>query len=162
MSRCFTTVRFLVRLHDVLQFVPCTIAVSNCGRVLSEVRDGSGKSANQGRGEQAKSLFSLGTRRFLLDCSLSVQSRARPLMHAHTLPYLHLTSTSQGIFRLTTCSHCILPRYGQPSCSITFHMTVSPSVPVVHPRVTVSTARSGWVSASTALRPSEYRYLHEK
>jgi hypothetical protein len=92
-------------------------------------------------------LFSLAAHPCPLDCSCRAESRANKYMRSHPPAYSHLTSTCTSILRLITCSHRntnIQPTVLQHQ----FPYDDLAILPVVHPRVTVSTARSGWVCAS--------------
>jgi hypothetical protein len=89
-----------------------------------------------------------------ITCSYS-HALTPALLSSH-LPPPH---AQEGILRLTHMQLSHLPRYGQPSCSITFHPTDSPSVPVVHLRVTVSkTVRSaaGYLGKCIAAIPQHH------
>jgi hypothetical protein len=63
-----------------------------------------------------------------ITCSYS-HALTPALLSSH-LPPPH---AQEGILRLTHMQLSHLPRYGQPSYSITFHLTDSPSVPVYIP-----------------------------
>jgi hypothetical protein len=87
--------------------VPCTVAVSNCGRMLSEEQDFQWQYLQIRAPGKGWTLFSLAAHPRPLDCSCRAESRANKSMRSHPPAYSHLTSTCTSILRLITCSHRI-------------------------------------------------------
>jgi len=114
----------LVRLYNVFATVPCTVAVSKCGRMLSprsvwarfKVQEVKSSGTNHGT-----SLCSLAPR-CLFSCP---QHWLACFLHVITPPFF--TPHIHKILRLTACIYRILPRFDQPCCGIIFILMASRS-----------------------------------